>query len=67
MVIDVSTIIGHTVIAIMQVSKHRRTVCTHQIRDCDFKDSGCQFKVSSFIDILGTLRVLVTLYHIVCP
>ena len=31
----------------MQVSKHRRTVCTHQVRDCDFKDSGCQFKVLS--------------------
>ena len=30
----------------MQVSKHRRTVCTHQVRDCEFKDSGCQFKVS---------------------
>ena len=62
-----NAIIGHTILDIMQVSKHRRTVCTHQIRDCDFKDSGCQFKVSSFIDILGILRVLVTLYHIVCP
>ena len=55
MVMEVSTIIGRTVLAIMQVSKHRRTVCTHQIRDCDFKDSGCQFKVSSFIDTWGIL------------
>ena len=30
----------------LQVGKHRRTVCTHQVRDCDFKDIGCQYKVS---------------------
>ena len=47
----------------MQVSKHRRTVCTHQVRDCEFKDSGCQFKVSSFIAIMRALIDLVTLYH----
>ena len=32
----------------MQVAKHVRTVCTHQLRDCDFKDVGCQFKVTTY-------------------
>ena len=30
---------------LLQLSKHTRTVCTHQIRDCDYKDMGCQYKV----------------------
>ena len=39
----------------LQVGKHRRTVCTHQVRDCDFKDIGCQYKVSHII-ILSVLH-----------
>ena len=35
----------------MQVSKHRRTLCTYQIRDCEFKESGCQFKVAHFANV----------------
>ena len=29
----------------MQLTRHTRTVCTHQVRKCDFKDLGCQYKV----------------------
>ena len=35
-----------TFIPILQVGKHKRTVCTHQVRDCDLKDIGHQFKAS---------------------
>ena len=35
-----------TFIPILQVNKHKHTVCTHQVRDCDFKDIGYPFKVS---------------------
>ena len=28
------------------MAKHIRTTCTHQLRDCDFKSEGCEFKVS---------------------
>ena len=29
----------------LQLTRHTRTVCTHQVRNCDFKDLGCQYKV----------------------
>ena len=25
--------------------KHTKTVCTHQVRECDYKDLGCTYKV----------------------
>ena len=33
---------------IIQVAKHTRTVCTHQVKDCEFKDVGCPFKVNLY-------------------
>ena len=42
----------------LQVGKHRRTVCTHQVRDCDFKDIGCQYKVSHIMFIHVSLAVI---------
>ena len=47
----------------LQVGKHRRTVCTHQVRDCDFKDIGCQYKVSLIILIhISLVSFTVTSY-----
>ena len=30
-----------------QMLKHTKTVCTHQVRECDYKDLGCTYKVRS--------------------
>ena len=30
-----------------QMLKHTKTVCTHQVRECDYKDLGCTYKVHS--------------------
>ena len=36
-------------LCILQLTRHTCTVCTHQVRNCDFKDLGCQYKVCMFI------------------
>ena len=42
----VHTIVEFPSLIVVQLAKHIRTVCTHQMRECDFKDIGCYFKVS---------------------
>ena len=44
----------------LQLAKHMRTVCTHLVRECDFKDIGCQFKVINFS--YNQLKTLVILF-----
>ena len=29
----------------LQMERHMRTVCTHQLRACDYRDDGCLFMV----------------------
>ena len=43
-------------IPIPQVGKHKRTVCIHQVRGCDFKDIGYQFKISQSLLIESHAR-----------
>ena len=37
---------------LMQVPKHVRTTCTHQVRDCEYREEGCLFKVNKMAAIL---------------
>ena len=53
-----------------QMLKHTKTVCTHQVRECDYKDMGCTYKVShsiySFVSLVSTQcrQAMCTLYNV---